>query len=151
MLKSTGHVFQLVYSLSMSNRHAVKKGITRPPKRQRLNTSGAYHDRLPLEDDFEVVHARETRLTANRRIPVETQRSPLKGRTSWVVGDSWAPEDSTEYGLDQGGEWYDVQLETHVMEDSAPPLPPKKQTKPKQSRVSVSHLYHSVMQLAHQL
>jgi hypothetical protein len=92
----------------------------RAPKRQRIDASGSHRDRVLFDGDYEVIHSRETHLTSVRRLPVETPRSPQKGRTSWIVGESWEPEDSTELGLDPTGDWCDEALEGPVI-DVTPP------------------------------
>jgi hypothetical protein len=107
---------------------------TRPSKRQRT-----YHDRVELADDFEIVHARETYLKRNGRVAVETPRSPQKGRTTWTVGESWAPEDSLEFALDPHGDWYDEQLDAPVTETIEVRLQPiQSKAKKKKSKISVS-------------
>jgi hypothetical protein len=106
---------------------------TRPSKRQRT-----YHDRVELADDFEIVHARETYLKRNGRVAVETPRSPQKGRTTWTVGESWAPEDSLEFALDPHGDWYDEQLDAPVTETIEVRLQPIRSKAKKKSKISVS-------------
>lgn len=105
----------------------------RAKKRQRASAGGSYHDRVLDNDDFEIVHSRESRLGA-RGQRIETPRSPQKGRTAWVVGESWAPEDDPELGLDPGGSWFDEEVEKEVTDEARPLKPPR----PKKSRVSVS-------------
>lgn len=94
----------------MANTRAI-----RASKRQRTDQR-TYRDRLVLPDDFEVIHSRQSSLTSTRRIPVETQRSPQRGRTAWLFGDSWAPEDSTEVGLEPDWSWCDAAFEGPVTE-----------------------------------
>lgn len=108
----------------------------RPSKRLRTAT---YHDRVDLTDDFEVVHARETVLRQHTRLPVDTPRSPQKGRTTWTHGNSWVPEDSFEFALDPDGDWYDEQVEQPILETtSIPAEPPSKiKKRKKKSKVSV--------------
>lgn len=119
----------------MSNsRRANRTAEARAAKRQRASIGGSYHDRVVDEDDFEVVYARESHL-GSRRQNLETPRSPQKGRTAWVVGEAWIPDDP-ELGLDPAaGDWFNEELEKEVTE---PPRPPAKPTKrKKRSRVSV--------------
>ena len=73
-----------------------------------------------FDGDYEVIHSREIRLTTARRLPIETPRSPQKGRTSWIVGESWEPEDSSELGLDPTGEWCDEAFEGPVTDNKSP-------------------------------
>lgn len=118
----------------MSNSRRINKiADARAAKRQRASLGGSYHDRVVDDDDFEVVHSRESHLSS-RRQHVETPRSPQKGRTTWVVGETWTPEDDPELGLDPTN-WCDEEFEKEVME---PPRPVKKPAVPKKrSRVSV--------------
>ncbi|KAF8190121.1 hypothetical protein BJ912DRAFT_850355, partial [Pholiota molesta] len=100
---------------------------SRPLKRSKKTH---YHDRITLEDDIEVVHSRSSRLTS-RNIASETARSPQKGRTTWAVGSSWAPEDDQELALDESGDWFDEEMQAEVF-DSGPSCvdgPPKKKYK----------------------
>jgi hypothetical protein len=72
-------------------------------------------------------------------VVAEGARSPLKGRTTWAVGSTWAPEDDEELALDDSGDWFDAEIHAEVYE-SGPSLAqaiPKK-TKYKRSGVSVS-------------
>lgn len=107
---------------------------SRALKRRRTEGTKAYHDRIELPDDFEVVHSRETLVRQRTGLPVDTPRSPQKGRTTWTSGDSWAPEENLEFALDPDGEWYDEQVEAPVAE--AIKVRPKLKTK--KSKVSVS-------------
>lgn len=110
-------------------------GQARSSKRQRSNLAGSYHDRVPLDGDMEFVQAREVRRTAARGFVVETPRSPQKGHTAWLVGNTWGPPDDPEFGLDPSSALCDEEFERDgVGADSAlPPKAPKK----KKSRVSV--------------
>lgn len=115
----------------MSNSRRINERADRAiNKRRRANTQGTYHDRVVEEEDFEVVHSRASGLNS-RHIHVETPRSPQKGRTTWIVGDSWAPRDDPEVGLDPAG-WCDEEFAKEVTEPARP-----KSKKKKRSRVSV--------------
>ncbi|KAF8057953.1 hypothetical protein FPV67DRAFT_1676638 [Lyophyllum atratum] len=102
-------------------------------KRKRTDLStAAYHDRVVLEDDFEVIHTREAQpiRVGNSSRVIESQRSPQRGRTSWSVGSHWMPEDNTELALDPNGDWYDEALDAPVMEERpSPQVQPKKKKK----------------------
>ncbi|KAF9472815.1 hypothetical protein BDN70DRAFT_818108 [Pholiota conissans] len=87
----------------------------RPNKRAKKSH---YHDRISLEDDLEVIHARSSRLTA-RNMATESFRTPLKGRTTWNIGTTWAPEDDKELALDDSGDWFDVEMQGDLF-DSGP-------------------------------
>lgn len=119
----------------MSNsRRANKAAEARAAKRQRASFGGSYHDRAVDEEDYEVVYSWESHLNSRRK-HVETPRSPQKGRTAWVEGETWMPEDSPEFGLDPAGDWCDEEFGKDVME---PPRPVEKPVeKKKRSRVSV--------------
>lgn len=119
----------------MSNSRAINKAADlRAAKRQRASLGGSYRDRVVDDEDMEVVHSRDSFLSSRGKT-IETPRSPQKGRTTWVVGETWVPEDDPELGLDPGGGWYDEELEKDVMEL---PRPLEKPTQPKKrSRVSV--------------
>jgi hypothetical protein len=110
-------------------------GSFRPSKRRKI---GAYHDRLVLDDDLDVIHSRATQFNTSRRLVSETPRAAQTGQSAWVASGSWAPEDNNEVGLDPGSEWYDEAMEGDVMEERMPPENNKKKEK-KRSRLSVSH------------
>ena len=116
---------------------------TQGGKQQCLNT-GIYHDRLTLDNNFEVIHTHGTHLTSARKIPIETQHSPLKGCTSWMVGNSWELEDSTEFGLDLGDGWCNEQLDASVIKASI--LLSLLKKRKQKSRVAVCSFYSCVMQ-----
>lgn len=92
----------------------------RPTKRRRQETLDprsnprVYRDRIPLEDDYEVVQARTSTLSGQGRLPTDSIRSSLKGRTTWTVGTSWAPEDDPELDLDPSDDWYDEAMGADV-------------------------------------
>lgn len=126
------------------NTHAAaarrQQRLTENYHRQQHTGARTYHDRVNLDQDFEVINARETSTTV-RGLPLETPRSPQKGRTTWTVGNSWAPQDSTEYGLDPSSDWFDVEVEGSVTEVRPPPVGKKDKSRGKKSRVSVSYYY----------
>lgn len=116
--------------------------LNRPPKRRRLDLSTdprAYRDRIPLEDDYEVVQARTSRLSGQGRLPTESARSPLRGRTTWTVGTTWAPEDDPELDLDPNDGWYDEVMDADVGDllDGRPQQDPAK-PRARRSQASVS-------------
>lgn len=114
----------------------------RPRKRPKLTTAthhnsikstgGFYHDRIPLEDDFEVFNVCTVSSGPNH-IPIETSKSFLP--STWTYGSSWAPDDDLEYALDPDDEWYDEVLEADVMDEVIMP-----KTKKKRSEASVCTL-----------
>lgn len=104
----------------------------RPAKRSRFRYGGSYHDRIPIEEDFEVVHARTASLTS-RNTAVDTERDTLP--SAWTVGSTWAPEESFEYSLDPDDGWYDEALYANVEDVMEDVLIPK--AKKKRSHASV--------------
>jgi len=109
----------------------------RPHKRPRPSHS-SYHDAVPLDHDYEMVYARENPTTL-RSQPAE--RVPQLATDAWAGMSTWAPPDDSMFALDPDGSWYDVAVESHVMEDITPQASRKKK-KPR-SMVSVSLLGQS--------
>lgn len=102
-------------------------------KRKRELVGGSYHDRIPLENDFEVVQARTVSLTSRKaaiNLDVSSMPSP------WTVGSSWAPEDNFEFSLDPDDGWYDEAVEINIEDliEQVAAVKPKKQ----KTHVSVS-------------
>lgn len=123
---------------------------SRPSKRARQQGPNprsdprVYTDRIPLEDDFEVVQARTSTLVNRGRNPQDSIRSPLKGRTTWTIGSSWAPEDDPELSLNPNDEWYNDAIDADVgdlLDRSLPPQVNAAKQKGKRSQASVSCLY----------
>ena len=104
---------------------------------KRLKTSH-YRDRIPLDDDYEIIHSRSSHLTS-RNIPVDSARSPMKGRTSWTVGNRWAPDDDEELALDETDAQYNAQISADVFDSVATSVDerPKRKRKRVRSRISV--------------
>lgn len=96
------------------------------------------HDRIPLEDDFEVLQARTSSLHGPGNLPFDSARSPLRGQTTWNVGNTWAPEDDPELALDSDDSWYEIQMEADVGDliDSAP-VDERSRPRPRKSQASV--------------
>lgn len=112
----------------------------RPNKRSRSQYGGSYHDRIPLEEDFEVVQARTASLTS-RHTAVDSERASL--RSAWTVGASWAPEESYEYSLDPDSGWYDEALYADVEDIMGDIFIFKAKKKQSQASVRVSlHVKH---------
>ncbi len=91
--------------------------MSKPGRNKRPKTSH-YFDRIPLEDDLEVIHARSSHLSS-RNEPIDLSRSPLKGVTTWKVGNSWAPDDDEELALDETDELYNEEVGADIF-DSRP-------------------------------
>lgn len=100
--------------------------------RKQVQFGGHYHDRIPLEDDFEVVQVRTAALTLrNNAYNTETTCLPLQ----WTIGSSWAPDESAEYSLNPDDEWFDEVLEANVEDIMHQVVTPK--AKRKCSQISV--------------
>ncbi len=122
--------------------------MSEPGRSKRAKTSH-YFDRIPLEDDFEVIHARSSHLTS-RKEPVKSSRSPLKGRTTWTFGKSWAPDDDDELALDETDDRYHQELMANIFDTRPTPLVtarPKRKRRVKRSRVSVRSILYVSSQL----
>ena len=105
----------------------------RPRKRARASQPASYQDAIPLGDEFGIVYTQEHSNTLRPR-PVERAVQPASD--SWATLTSWSPPDDPTFALDPDCAWYDVALETHIMEDVGGQASPKKK-KPR-SMVSVS-------------
>ena len=97
----------------------------------------SYHDRAPIEEDFDTVRYREERLGSQRQI-LTTGREYLRNDDSWTTSESWLPEDSTAFGLEEESAWFDDD-EDGVCIDIQPPLPAPSGQK-KRSIISVSDM-----------
>jgi hypothetical protein len=106
-------------------------------KRVREGEGGAYHDPIPLGDDFSLVHAREGKLRriGNHTLTAQPTRAVQQNDIRWEAATSWHVQDDPEFALDADGAWYDEVVEGDVMQDAASPMPSK--AKKSRSRVSV--------------
>lgn len=84
----------------------------RSSRRRNARIGGTYRDRIPLEEDFEVVQARTASRTTFSRTAVDLGSFSVP--SPWTVGSSWAPEENDDFSLDPDGEWYDEALEADV-------------------------------------
>lgn len=92
-----------------------------------------------------MVQARTSTLAGQGRLPTDSNRSPLRGRTTWTIGSAWAPEDDPELDLDSDDGWYDEAMEAdigdlmdgNIQQESAKP-------KARRSQASVSGCITSV-------
>lgn len=98
------------------------------------SAGGSYHDRIPLDDDFEVLKARTVSSGPNN-IPIETTKS-IRSST-WTFGSSWAPDDDLEYSLDPDDGWYDEVLEADVGDVLGDVIVPKKKKKRSEASVCI--------------
>jgi hypothetical protein len=108
----------------------------RPSKQTRVG--GAYHDSIPFQDDFSIVHAREGRLlhVSNDLQTAPAERSQHEADHVWNSASSWLPIDDPDYALEPDGEWYDEVLGADIM-NPAIPDPTAQKKKRIQSNVSV--------------
>jgi hypothetical protein len=122
--------------MSLINTSCQGMADERPSKRQRASETagGAYHDTVPLGDEYNVIHSRETfqRQVGSTTYTAHAERS-AQPDTSWDSTTSWAPLDDPNYALDADETWYNDTLEADIMDDISAQQPQKKQ-----SRVSVS-------------
>jgi len=106
---------------------------SRPHKRPRPSHQASYHDPIPFDHDYAMVYAREDPRTI-QSTPVE--KAPLPATDAWEGMLSWAPPDDSTFALDPDGGWYDVAVESHVMDEIRPLATLR--TKKGRSMVSVS-------------
>src|SRR5690348_6457839 len=103
--------------------------------KSRKRTRSAYRERIDLEDDLEVVHARTSHVNA-RGVTIDTPPSPQRTCTTWILRNSWGPEDNTEFALEQSDDWVNVAVDSEVFEHSEV-LQPVKAPKKRRSKRSV--------------
>lgn len=116
--------------------HVPNSAMSKPGPKKRVKTSH-YHDRIPLEDDFEVIHARSSHLTS-RNEPVDSSRSPLKGRTTWTIGSFWAPDDDEELALDDTDDRYNEEIMAGIFDSRPTFLDPGRPTRKRRVRSRIS-------------
>jgi len=107
----------------------------RPHKRARPSQPASYQDAIPIGDEFGMVYTQEHRNTYQ---PQPMERSAQLATDSWATITFWTPPDDPTFALDPDCEWYDIALDTHILEDVGVQANPKKK-KPR-SMVSVSIL-----------
>lgn len=102
----------------------------RASRRGHAHFGGTYHDRIPLEEDYETVQAETASRTAfNHTAAVDLGSFPVP--SPWTMGSSWAPEERDDFSLDPNDEWYDEAVEADigdVMEHIAIPKGKKKRS-----------------------
>ena len=117
---------------------------SRPSKRARFG--GAFHDTVPLPEDYSIVHARDGRL---KRVGNGVRTAPTnhtahhESNNTWSTTESWTPFDDPEFALDANGDAYDELLSQEVMEEPTKGLPPPKQRT--RSAVSVRYFYYNYL------
>lgn len=110
-------------------------------RRRTTQFGGSYHDRIPLEDDYEVVQARTASLTS-RNGTINTPVSSLPAQ--WTIGSDWAPEESYEFSLDPDDEWFDEALDANVEDIMEEITIPKAKNKRSEASVSSGIIYHII-------
>lgn len=111
-------------------------------KRTQANTGAVYHDRIPMEDDYETVQAHTASRTAfNHTAALDLGDYSVP--SPWTVGTSWAPEERDDFCLDPNEEWYDETVEAEIGDVMEKMEAPKAKLK-KRSQASVC-LYHLTM------
>lgn len=104
----------------------------------RSQFGGTLHDRIPLDDDFDIIKARTEAISGPTYLPVQAGRSEWS--SSWTIGDSWAPEESFEFSLDPDKAQYDAVVEADVADVMEELIAPKKK-KAKRSQASVRMIF----------
>lgn len=125
---------------------ASRPSTSRPSRPSKVRFGGSYHDRIPLEEDFETVSVRTASLSGPNSFPMTTDRSSVS--SSWTFGDSWAPEDSQEFSLDPDQGWYDEAVDADigdVMEGLE--IPPRRRNRSQASVCTRSGWYTSFIAL----
>jgi len=98
-----------------------------------------YRDKAPIEEDFGTIRWREETVSSRGQVQTTKQRESLYSDKTWSTGESWLPEDSTEFGLEEEEVWFDND-DNGICNEIQLPLPiPGGQNK--RSIVSVSHLF----------
>ncbi len=110
----------------------------RPSKRARSQYGGSYRDRIPLEDDYDIVKARTEAISGPTYLPVQVGRSVWS--SSWTIGASWAPEESLEFSLDPDRDQYDAVVDADLADVMEELVAPKKKKKRSQASVWNSFL-----------
>ena len=104
-------------------------------KRAKRNDGRVYHERIPLEEDFESVNVWSSSCAGPNGHPKDSATTYVQ--SAWTIGTSWAPEDDYEYSLDADDGWFDEVVEADVcdvMEDIA--AAPKQKKRRKEASVS---------------
>ena len=84
----------------------------RTSKRNTVHFGLAYHDRVPMEEDFESVQARTATRTAFNHTAADAGSYSVP--SPWTIGSVWGPEESSNFSLDPNDEWYDEALDADI-------------------------------------
>lgn len=109
-------------------------------KRVKSQFGGSYRDRIPLDDDFDIVKARTEAISGPTYLPAQAGRSVWS--SSWTIGASWAPEESFEFSLDPDHAQYDAVVDADLADVMDELVAPKK--KGKRSQASVCRRFFQV-------
>ena len=109
--------------------------------KRRRTTQTSHHERAPIDDDFDTIRWRDETLDSRKRVLTTTTERESSTNDTWSSGDSWLPEDSTEFGLDDEPAWFDDDEDGTVHIEIEPPLQTAGGNK-KRSIVSVSVSVH---------
>lgn len=110
-------------------------------KRRKISTNISYHDAVPFDDDYSVVHSCEPKLRRINKGTIRTtlaERSAQQSTAAWLQTSSWITMDDPEFALDPDGDWYDEIVAGDIVMDHAPPPTEKPEASKKKSKVSVS-------------
>ena len=99
------------------NTRLFNRAVTTGRKRLRP-TRASYHERAPIEEDFGAVRYREETVSSRGQVLTTNGRKYLPNDNSWTAGESWLPEDSTAFGLEEESAWFDddedgISIEIH--------------------------------------
>ena len=100
------------------------------------NDGRVYHERIPLEEDYEIVSIRSGSCAGPNGHPKDSASTYIL--SAWTIGTSWAPEDDYKYSLDADDGWFDEAVEADVgdiMEGIA--AAPKKKRQQKEASVGL--------------
>ena len=114
----------------------------RPAKRAQTNKQSTYQDSVPLNNEYDIVYAREESTSLRSEPPAPI---PQTDTDSWATTLSWSPPDDPSFALDPSGELYDEVVESNAMDD-APPKALTAKKKNARSTVSVSNDFISKME-----
>ncbi|KAK7436270.1 hypothetical protein VKT23_019234 [Stygiomarasmius scandens] len=91
----------------------------------------ATHERLPDQEDYSIINSRDV-VTNAWGHTIETPAAPQIG-SSWTGGgQTWGPEDDTNYALEADDSWVDMEVDKEVFDNVVEVTLPKK----KRSKVS---------------
>lgn len=130
----TSNISNTQFPLSIEfyiNRHPLMS--ERKSKRVKSQFGGTYRDRIPLDDDFDIVKARTEAVSGPTYLPAQAGRSVWS--SSWTIGESWAPEESFEFSLDPDHAQYDAVVDADLADVMEELVAPKKKGKRSQASV----------------